>query len=176
MPAELVIDVADGLELKGRMFHVEVAGQAALQVIEDPTDLAPRDAVVGDDDVRGEYRQRRGERPHVQIVHGGHFFEFEEMAAHLLQVDVLGGGLEKNPERGAEKPDGCLHHETHYDERGDRVGAIEPGGDDDDSGNHRPDEGIQVGEDVTVGTFHVERTPVCSGHRHRGGQVDRHAD
>ena len=103
VPAELVIDVTDGLELQGRMLHVEVTGQTALQMIEDAPDLTATDAVVGHHDVRGENRQRRGQRPGVQVVHGGHFVQFEKMAAHLLEVDVVRRGLQKDAERRAQE-------------------------------------------------------------------------
>ena len=58
MAPDLVIDVADGLELQSRMLDVEVTGEAALQVIEHPADFAPTDAIVCHDDVCREYRQR----------------------------------------------------------------------------------------------------------------------
>jgi hypothetical protein len=49
---EFVIDVPDGLELQGRMGHVEMTGQAALQVIEDTADFTLTDAVsIGSDEV-----------------------------------------------------------------------------------------------------------------------------
>ena len=40
MTAELVVEVADGLELQRRMGDVEVTGQAALQVVENAADVA----------------------------------------------------------------------------------------------------------------------------------------
>ena len=41
VPARLVIDVTDGLELQGGMGHVEVAGQATLEMIEHPARPRP---------------------------------------------------------------------------------------------------------------------------------------
>ena len=42
MATPFMIGVADGLELQGGVRHVEVAGQAVLQVIEHPARLALR--------------------------------------------------------------------------------------------------------------------------------------
>lgn len=104
------------------MRHIEVAGQTILQVVEDPAYFTPVDAVVRDHDVCREDGQGRGERPHMQIVHGGHFVEFEQVAAHLIKVNVLGRGLQKNPQCRTEELDGGLEHQGDDDQRCDRVG------------------------------------------------------
>ncbi len=56
MAPQLVFEVTDRLQLQGRMGHVEVAGQAALKMIQDAPYVTVTDAVVGHDDVRGENR------------------------------------------------------------------------------------------------------------------------
>src|SRR5277367_4941893 len=96
VPADLVVDMADRLQLQRRMLHIEVPGQTALQMIEDPADLPPVDAVVSDHAVRREDGQGGGESPHMQIVDGAHFVEFEEVAAHLFEVDVIRRGLQED--------------------------------------------------------------------------------
>ena len=176
VPADLVIDVADGLELQGRMLHIEVAGQTALQMVENPTDFTAIDAVVSDHHVRSEDGQGRGERPHMQVMHGGHFVEFEEMAAHLLEVNVIRRGLQQDAKPRPQKPDGGLEHQADNHQRRNGVDPVEPGGDDHDAGNNRPHESVKVREDMAVRALHIEGTPVCPRHRHRCDQVDRDSD
>ena len=84
------------------MGDIEVAGQAALKMIEDAPDVAAADAVVGHDHVRGQNWQGRGQGPGVEVVHRGHFGQLEKVAAHLLEVDVIRGGLQKDSECGAQ--------------------------------------------------------------------------
>ena len=74
-------------------------GETALEAIENAADVAAADAVVGHHDVGGQDGQGGGQRPRVQVVHRGHFVEFEEMSAHLLEVDVLRRGLQKDAQR-----------------------------------------------------------------------------
>src|SRR5271154_4316746 len=75
--ADLVVEMTDSLELQRRMGHIEMAGETVLQMVQDPSHLTSTDAVVSHDDMRSEYRQRRGQRPGVQIMDRGHFVQFE---------------------------------------------------------------------------------------------------
>jgi hypothetical protein len=57
MGGPLVLDVSERLELERRVLDVEVAGQAVLQLVEQPGELTVAEARFVDDDVRGEHRQ-----------------------------------------------------------------------------------------------------------------------
>ena len=78
------------------MLHVEMSSQAVLQMVENPADLAAGDALVGHHNVSSEYGQRRRQRPRVQIVHGSDLVEFEQVTSHFFEINILGGGLQKN--------------------------------------------------------------------------------
>jgi hypothetical protein len=114
VPADFVIDVSYGFKLESRMLHVEVTGETVLEVVEDPTHLAPSDAVVSDHDMRRENREGRGQRPCVQVMYRGHLAQFEKVPAYLLEVDVLRGGLQEHVERRPKELERSLQHEGHH--------------------------------------------------------------
>ena len=59
MGTGLVFGVARRLQLKGRVFDVEVIGETVLEVVEDASDPATVQAVVGDHDVGARARAAR---------------------------------------------------------------------------------------------------------------------
>ena len=84
----LVVGVAGRFQLERRVFDVEVAGQAALQRIEQLRGMAVVEAGVVDDHVCGEHRQPRGDGVHVQVVHALNVVEAHDVGADLFEIDV----------------------------------------------------------------------------------------
>ena len=98
------------------MLDVEVTGQAALEMIEHPARLPRRDAVVGHHDMGGDDRQRRGEGPGVQVVHGLDLGQLQEVSPNLIEIDVLRRRLEEHVDGGTEQLHRGLDHQEHDQE------------------------------------------------------------
>ena len=62
--------VGGGFELEGGVLdaEVEVGGDTGLQLVEDLSGVAVSEALVVDDDVRGEHGQAGGDLAGVQVV------------------------------------------------------------------------------------------------------------
>ena len=101
-------------------------GQAVLQVVEHaarPRRVVKHSSVTTTCAVR--IGQRRGERPGVQVVHRLHLGQLHQVAAHLLEVDVLGRRLQQDAQRRPQQLHRGLEHEEDDDERRDGVGPVE---------------------------------------------------
>lgn len=90
----LVVGVAVRLELERAVLDVEVALQAAAQLVEDPPTGPVRERALGHDDVCRQYGHAGGDRPGVQVVDVLDARGAEQVAAHLGQVDVFRRRLE----------------------------------------------------------------------------------
>ena len=66
-----------------------------------------------------------------------------------------------------------VDHEAGHHHRGDRVGAFEPGRDDHDARDQRPDQRVEVGEDVPEARLDVQAAAICVGELAGDGEVDR---
>ena len=83
-----------------------------------------------DEDVGRERREAGADLPDVEVVYLGHVGVAGHRAADLLDVDARRRHLEQDAARGAQQPDGGADHQRGDEERGDRVGAVEAGGQD----------------------------------------------
>src|SRR4051812_28329262 len=99
-----------------------------------------------------------------------------EVMANVAKVDLFGCGFEQDPAGIPQETVGGLEHQGDHDEGGNGVGPRVAGGQDDDAGDHRADEAVEVGEDVLEGALHVQAGSVALGQHHAGGDVDRNAD
>ena len=156
VPAELMLQVAGRLELQRRVRNVEVPRQAVLEMVEDASCLTGREALVGDHHVGRQDRQRRRERPGVQVVDRLHLRQLHEVPPHLLDVDVLGGRLQQNAQGRPQQLHRRLQHQQHDDQGGDGVGPVEAPQHDHDAGYERAGEPVEVGQDVPIRALHVQ--------------------
>src|SRR6185437_9683977 len=166
--AGLVAGVDGGLELEGGVLDVEVAGQAFLELVEQPGGVPVVEAVVLDDDVGGQGGEPGGDGPGVQVVHAEHVGDLREVRADLFHVHALGGGLQQDAPGVAQQLPRRLNHQDDHEEGGDGVGAGEPGGHDDDPGDDGADEPVQVGQHVPERALDVQAGAVGLG-QHPGG-------
>src|SRR5689334_12762105 len=67
--AGLMRGVGDGFQLKGGVLDVEVADEAALELIEEAGGVPVVEAGVFDDDMRGQDWLTGGDGPGVQVVY-----------------------------------------------------------------------------------------------------------
>jgi len=144
------------IDLEGGVLHMEVLLEKALEV--EPDQVA---VVLGvHEDMGGERWETRRELPDVEVVHVDDMRMRRQGAADHLGIQVSGRRLEEHPARLAEQPDARVHHEPCDHDRGDRVGALESGGDDHDARDQGPYECIEIGEDVAKAGLDVEAAPV----------------
>ena len=93
--------VAGLLELEGRVLDAdgEVAGNAGLQVVEEPGEVAVVEALVVDDDVSGEDGQAGGDLAGVQVVDGLDVRNVEDVAADVVEVEARRAWIRAAPGR-----------------------------------------------------------------------------
>lgn len=111
----------------------------------------------------------------MQVVHLGDRRVCDEPVAHRVRVHMGRSGLQEDPAGLAEQTVARPDHQHHHHERGDRVGLPEAGGEHDQTGDGRPDEGEQVVQDVLVGTLDGQRGPVRLRDAPGRGHVDHDA-
>ena len=129
-----------------------------------------------DEHVRGKRREARADLPHVQVVDRRYVRVVDERLSDLVHAHPFGRDLEQDPPRVLEEAESGPDHE-HGDEQGDdRVCAIESGQEDHDAGDRRPDEGVQVGDDVLEASFDRHVLPVRFRELERRSEVDDDAD
>jgi hypothetical protein len=89
-------NVGGRFQLKGGVFDVEVLGQALLQGVENLGGVTAVKAVVFDDHVgrQGGLTGRYG--PRVQVVDVEHVAHSGQVCANVVQIEIVGGGLEEN--------------------------------------------------------------------------------
>jgi hypothetical protein len=88
--------VRGGLELEGRVFDVEVIDEALLEGVEDLGGVAAVEAVFLHHHVGGQGGLTGGDRPGVKVVDVQHVVDVHQVAAHVSEVEVVGGGLEQD--------------------------------------------------------------------------------
>lgn len=134
----------------------------AQQVLE-PAAYGMAVAARFDQDVRGQGGLSGADRPHVQVVNLHDLRLLGEFVADRIGVMSGGGGFQEDPARVAYQPVPRPGHQRVHDERGDGVGAVEAGQQDDQRGHGGADEGEQVVQDVLVGALDIERGAVGPG-------------
>ena len=162
------------VDLQGQVGDAVVVGQEFLQV------GADRVAVLArfDEHVRRRGGHPRRDLPDVQVMDLGDVRAAGHRGAEGGQVEPGGRRLEEDPPGGADQPRAGPQHEDHHDQRGDRVGAVEPAGQDDDRGHRGRGERVQVGQHVRDRALYVEAAPpaaaVRPGEQPARRQVDDH--
>ncbi len=162
MGAFLVGEVASRFELERAVLDVEVPGHAGLDLVEDLGCMTVREARVVHDDMGGQGREVGSDGPGVEVV------DVDDAGSDFVEVDAFGGGLEQYPPGRFEQTCRRSEHEGDDDERGNGVGPLEPGGQQDDAGDEGGNEPVEVGDDVLEGAFDVQAGPVGFG-QHPGG-------
>ncbi len=120
--ADLQQAILGVVDLERRVVDPEALAEQLLE-------LAPGGVAVGvalDEDMGRERREARADLPDVQVVHLGDAGVLGHRVADLLDVELGRGHLEQHPARGAQEPDRGAQHQRGDEERGDRVGAVEP--------------------------------------------------
>jgi len=125
-------------------------------------------------DVRGQRRQIRGHRPHMQVVHIQHVRRAPEVGEQVRQVDPGRCAFQQHMTRRAQQPPRRPQHQRHDDQRRERVRAGEPRRHDDDPGDEGGDKGVGVGEDVLKRALHVQARAVRFRQHPARRQVHHH--
>ena len=156
------------LDLERRVVDAELA-------LEQLRQLEPGAVAVGvrlDDDVGGEGRELGGDLPDVQVVDLDDAGLLGHPPADPVGVEALRRGLEEDPAGVAQQAVGGAQHQSGDQQRGDRVGPVEAGEQDDRGGDRGADEGVEVGEQVLEAALDVEALAVGAGEDRGGGEVD----
>ena len=95
MGARLVVGVAGGLELEGRVLDVKVTGQTPLGW-SSAWGVPVQEAGVVDHHVGGDGRQVRGDGPDVQVVYVPDMGRLEQVGPDVGQVDRFGGRFQQD--------------------------------------------------------------------------------
>ena len=95
-----------------------------------------------DEHVRGENRVAGRQFPQVQVVHLAHVLGLRHRPADFCGRHLLRRALEQHANRLALQDEPGSNHQAGDEERGDRVGSIEPGEEDHDAGDERADERV----------------------------------
>src|SRR5450759_2193425 len=115
--------VAACLELERGVLDVEMAGQAALQLVEQGGQVSVLEAGVVHHDVRGQHRQACSDLAGVQVVHRLNPGDLEQMLANLAQLQPSGGGLQQNVDALAQDLQGARNDQRPDQQRSQRVGT-----------------------------------------------------
>ena len=156
------------LDLQGRVVDLEPLVDLVLE-------REPFAVAVGlgvDQHVGGKRREARGDLPDVQVVDLDHARHRDHRVADLVRVESAGSRLEEDAARLPEQAVGGVEHDRGDDQRGDPVGLVEAGRQDDEPGDRGEDEGGEVGEEVLEGSLDVERFAVRLRERPGRDQVD----
>ena len=108
------------------------------------------------DDVRRQRRQVRGHRPDVQVVHVDDVRQSRAGArAPSARSTPSGAASSSTRPESRSSPQAAQQHQR--DDQSEAIGSArsKPGGQDDDAGDHRAEEAVEVGEDVLVGALDV---------------------
>ena len=83
-----MVGVGGGFELEGGVVdrHVEVLGDAVLELVQDLGGVPVVEAVVLDDDVGAEHGDPGGDLGGVQVVHGHHVRHRFKVVPNLLSL------------------------------------------------------------------------------------------
>ena len=112
--------------------NVEVLGHARSQIFEYRHRVPVLEAIVADDNVRGDDWQACGDRRGVKIVHAQDVVEAEHVPADLVQVQAARGGLHEDRPGFPDELDGTREDEGGDEQAGHGVGALPSCGRDDD--------------------------------------------
>jgi NCS1 family nucleobase:cation symporter-1 len=161
------------IHLQGGVRDAVLAGEELLQV-------GPHGMAVParrDEHVRGGGGHPRGDLPDMQVVHLGDVRARRHRGADRLRVQPRRRRLQEDPPGVPDQPGPGVQHQRHHGQRGDRVGAGEPGQHDDQAGRGGGRERVQVGDDVPERPGHVEAVAAVPGRpadQQRGREVHRH--
>ena len=135
-------------------------------------------AVAGgvDQDVRGQRRHPGRDVPDVQVVDLGDAGPVGHGRADQVRVEALRGAFEEDPAGLPDQAVPGLDHQRGHDQRGEGVGAGEPGEHDDEPGDRGGDERVEVVEDVLERALDVQAGPVGLADQPGRGDVDHDAD
>ena len=123
--------------------------------------------------VGGERGEPRGHLPDVQVVDLDHARMARQRLPDRVGVEVARGALEQHEPALAQQAPGGAQHQRRDDERGDRVGLAEAGGEDDRAGDRRAQRRVEVGHHVRAGALDVQRAALRPRQRPRRAEVDR---
>ena len=132
--------------------------------------------LVGDRDVRREGGHAARDRPRVQVVHVGHALGADEVLADHLHVDPGRRGLEQHVQAVAQQRPGARQDQHRDQQRGDRVGAVEPGGQHHQAGDDRGGRPEGVTEHLEEGARACSATPRAGRRAADRDQVGDQAD
>jgi len=83
--------------------HVEVLGDATLQVIEDARSVSVVETAVVNDDVGTQRRKSTRDERGVEIVHAFHMVDLQEMCTDVVEVQARWRGLQEDTDGVAEQ-------------------------------------------------------------------------
>ena len=145
--------------------HREVVGDTFLEFLQEPGGLFRGERVVHDD-VRGQSGEVRGDLGGVQVVHGDHLWELEDVSAYLRQVKAGRGGFEQDAAGCAEQDEGARDDQESDQDAGDRVCLVPAEGGDQDGADDDADGAKCVIEDLEERGAHVQ-VACATAHQHQ---------
>src|SRR3954453_12509192 len=123
----LVAGVRLRLQLERAVLEFEVATEARAERVQHAAAVPVGQRRIGDDDVRRQHREAGGDGPRVEVVDTDDAVDAEDVRAHVVQVDVLGGGLEQHVECLTQQVPGAGQYEDTDEQRRKGVGGLPAG-------------------------------------------------
>jgi Ser/Thr protein kinase RdoA (MazF antagonist) len=145
------------VDLEGGVGDAVLAAQIGFQVGADRVAVLAR----RDEHMRRGGGHARGDLPDVQVMDLGDVLAAGHGLADRRRVEPGWRRLEEDPPGIPDQPGARVHHQRHHDQRGDRVGPVEPGQQDDQARHRRRRERVQVGDDVLERPGQVEAPRRC---------------
>ena len=128
------------------------------------------------EDVRGERRKARRDRPHVEVVHLDDARRRGEPPAERGSVDPPRRRLEEDRGRVAQDRPRAREDEESDEDAHERVGLDPARREDHDRRDGDAERAEEIGEDVTERSLDVEAVAARTGQDETGRDVHRHAD
>jgi hypothetical protein len=150
------------------------AGAVEEEPLDQRQQLVPRGAGLRED-VHAGGVEPGGQRPEVQVVHGGHAGQLAQLFPDRRDVDLARRALEQDVRRLPQDPDAARQDEDG-DRRGeDRVEAVPAGARHDDGAHDDRERGDRVGRDLEVRGAHAEAVAAARPQHRGGAEVDGEA-
>jgi multiple sugar transport system ATP-binding protein len=159
------------IDLERRVREAEALGQHALDRTADGVAVLPG----LHEHVRGQRREPARHGPDVQVVRLDDVLLANDRAADELRIDVARRTLEEQRGRLAQQPRSRDEDERRHRKADDRIEAIPPRREDDETCHHRAGEGGDVRRDVDERRAHVHAVAARRSEQRGRAEIDGHA-
>ena len=159
------------VDLQRRVVDPEPLVERELERAADPVAVL----AAADEHVRREGREAGADLPDMEVVDAVDARMLEDRLGDVPGREPFRGRFEQDPPGDAQERPGGEEHRARDEQRRDRVCAVEARRPDDETGNRRAGERVEVGQQVAEAAFDVQVGAVGAGDLQEGEHVDRGA-